>query len=32
LADTAIRQAHNWANREYYLENSERVIGLRYQA
>lgn len=32
FADTAIRQAHNWAEREYHLENSERLIGLRYQA
>jgi SPP1 gp7 family putative phage head morphogenesis protein len=32
LADTAIRQAHNWAEREYHLENAERLKGLRYQA
>jgi len=32
LADTAIRQAHNWAEREYLLENAERLKGLRYQA
>jgi SPP1 gp7 family putative phage head morphogenesis protein len=32
LADTAIRQAHNWAEREYHLENAERLKGLRFQA
>lgn len=32
LSDTAIRQAHNYAEREYFLENSQRLIGLRYQA
>lgn len=31
LADTAIRQAHNWAEHEYHLENAERLKGLRYQ-
>ena len=30
LAETSIRQAQHWAHREFYLENAERLKGLRF--
>ena len=32
LAETSIRQAQHWAHRQFYLENVERLAGLRYVA
>ena len=32
LAETSIRQAEHFAHREFYLENVERLAGLRYVA
>ena len=32
FAETSIRSAHHWAERQYHLENAERLKGLRYQA
>jgi SPP1 gp7 family putative phage head morphogenesis protein len=32
LTDTAIRQAQNWGERMYHIENAERLTGFRYIA
>ena len=32
LAETSIRQAQHWAHRQFYLENAERLKGLRFVA
>jgi SPP1 gp7 family putative phage head morphogenesis protein len=32
LAHNAVRQAQNWAERQYHLENAERLRGLRFVA